>query len=110
MRSTQCRQRRARFPLYDLNIAGRPTFWVAAVAGIIVFGSLIGFGAYTWLLRVAPISLVSTYAYVNPVVAVVMGYLLAGEALTPGTLIAAAIIVGSVALTTVANQSRKRPA
>ena len=36
------RQRRARIPLYDLDIAARPTFWVAAVAGIIVFGSLMG--------------------------------------------------------------------
>jgi drug/metabolite transporter (DMT)-like permease len=69
-------------------------------AYLIVAGSWGGFAAYTWLLRVAPTPLVSPYAYVNPVVAVLLGYLLAGEPLTPRVLFAAAIIVGSVALTT----------
>jgi len=44
---------------------------------------LIGFAAYTWLLRVAPTPLVSTYAYVNPIVAILLGHLMAGEFLTP---------------------------
>ncbi len=69
---------------------------------LVIFGSWVGFTAYTWLLRVAPVSLVSTYAYVNPVVAVVLGYFLAGEELSWRTLIAAAVIVGAVALTTTA--------
>ncbi len=60
-------------------------------------GSWVGFTAYTWLLRVAPTPLVSTYAYVNPLVAILLGHLLAGESLTPRVLIAAAVIVGSVA-------------
>lgn len=67
---------------------------------LIVFGSLIGFTAYTWLLRVAPTSLVSTYAYVNPVVALVIGALLGNESLSPRTLLAAAVILAAVALTT----------
>ncbi len=67
---------------------------------LVVFGSWIGFSAYTWLLRAAPTPWVSTYAYINPVVAVILGHLLAAEPLTPRTLVAAAIVVGSVALTT----------
>lgn len=61
-----------------------------------VIGSLIGFVAYSWLLQNAPVSLVATYAYVNPVVAVFLGSLIAQEALTARTLMAAAIIIGSV--------------
>ena len=67
---------------------------------LVVFGSWVGFSAYTWLLRVAPTPLVSTYAYVNPLVAILLGHLLADELLTPHTLIATALIIGSVALTT----------
>jgi drug/metabolite transporter (DMT)-like permease len=67
---------------------------------LIIFGSLVGFSAYTWLLQVAPISLVSTYAYVNPLVALVIGSLIGHEDLSPRTLLAAAVILASVALTT----------
>jgi len=67
---------------------------------LIVFGSLVGFAAYTWLLRVAPLSLVSTYAYVNPVVAIVIGSLIGSERLSPRILLAAAVILGAVILTT----------
>lgn len=77
------------------------------LAYLIIFGSLIGFTAYTWLLQVAPTSLVSTYAYVNPLVALMIGALLASETLSPRTLIAAAVILGSVALTTTARASAK---
>lgn len=65
---------------------------------LIVFGSWIGFVAYIWLLRVAPTSLVGTYAYVNPVVAVFLGWLLLDETITARTLLAAAVIVMGVAL------------
>ncbi|MDD2694687.1 MAG: EamA family transporter [Anaerolineales bacterium] len=65
---------------------------------LIVFGSAIGFAAYAWLLRVAPTPLVSTYAYVNPMIAIFVGNLLADEALTPRILLAALVIVSSVAL------------
>jgi drug/metabolite transporter (DMT)-like permease len=63
---------------------------------LILVGSLIGFASYGWLLQNAPISLVSTYAYVNPIVAVFLGTWLANEPLEPRTWLAAAIIVGSV--------------
>jgi drug/metabolite transporter (DMT)-like permease len=73
---------------------------------LITFGSLVGFVAYGWLLHNAPISLVSTYAYVNPVVAVLLGNLLADEPLNGRILIAATIIIGSVVLI---NSARKAP-
>jgi drug/metabolite transporter (DMT)-like permease len=66
------------------------------VAYLILIGSLIGFVSYGWLLQNAPISLVSTYAYVNPIVAVFLGNLFASEPLEPRIWLAAAIIVGSV--------------
>jgi drug/metabolite transporter (DMT)-like permease len=71
---------------------------------LIVFGALAGYATYTWLLRNAPTTLVSTYAYVNPIVAIFIGNLLAQEPLTPRVIIAAAVILGSVGLITV-----KRP-
>ena len=63
---------------------------------LITFGSMIGFVAYIWLLQNAPISLVATYAYVNPLVAVLLGAWFASEPLTSRTLAAAGIIIGSV--------------
>jgi len=65
---------------------------------LIVFGSLLGFTAYIWLLGVSSTARVSTYAYVNPVVAVFLGWAFAGEALAARTLIATLAIVGAVAL------------
>ena len=75
---------------------------------LIVFGSWIGFTAYTWLLRTAPTPLVSTYAYVNPIVAVFLGYFIAEEPLTLRILIATVLVVGSVALITITQQSPLR--
>ncbi len=69
-----------------------------ALLYLIFIGSLIGFVSYGWLLQNAPISLVSTYAYVNPVVAVLLGAWLAAEPLEPRILLAATIIIGSVIL------------
>ena len=63
---------------------------------LILFGSLIGFVSYGWLLQNAPISLVSTYAYVNPIVAILLGVLFAKETLEPRIGLATAIIIGSV--------------
>jgi drug/metabolite transporter (DMT)-like permease len=65
---------------------------------LITFGSLLAFTSYAWLLQNAPISKVSTYAYVNPVVAIALGWLFLDEGVTVTTLIGAGIIVGSVAL------------
>ncbi len=69
-----------------------------AVAYLVVAGSLVGFTAYVWLLRAAPVSLVATYAYVNPIVAVALGWLLLGEAITLQMVFAGAAIVIAVAL------------
>ncbi|MEP6802338.1 MAG: drug/metabolite exporter YedA [Acidobacteriota bacterium] len=71
---------------------------VLSLAYLIVFGSLIGFSAYIWLLKVSTPARVTTYAYVNPVVAVLLGWAFAGEALTLRIGIAALAIVGAVAL------------
>ncbi len=63
---------------------------------LILIGSLVGFASYGWLLQNAPISLVATYAYVNPIVAVFLGNWIGDEPLEPRIWIAAAIIIGSV--------------
>ena len=75
---------------------------------LITFGSLVGFVSYGWLLHNAPISLVSTYAYVNPVVAVFLGWLFANEELNARIGVAAAIIVGAVILINWARQASAR--
>jgi len=69
-----------------------------ALGYLIVFGAIVAFTAYVWLLKAAPPVLVSTYAYVNPVVAVFLGWAFASEPLTGTTLIAAAVILTGVAL------------
>jgi drug/metabolite transporter (DMT)-like permease len=73
---------------------------IVAFLYLTVFGSVVAFTAYSWLLRNASPARVSTYAYVNPVVAVLLGWALAGEAMTTSSLVAAGIIVASVALIT----------
>ncbi len=91
-----------------LNLASISARSLWGLAYLIVFGSWVGFAAYTWLLRVAPTPLVSTYAYVNPVVAILLGHLLAEEPLTPRILMSTAIIIGSVALTTMNHPASQR--
>lgn len=81
-----------------------------ALGYLIVFGAIIGYSAYVWLLRVSTPARVSTYAYVNPVVAVLLGWALAGETFTPRMAIAAAIIVAGVALITLEEHTRARHA
>ncbi len=73
-----------------------------ALLYLIVFGSLIGFSTYMWLLRVASPTAVGTYAYVNPVVAVLLGVVILGEAFPPRALLATLVILGGVVLVTVA--------
>lgn len=72
-------------------------------------GSLVGFTAYVWLLGSAPISLVSTYAYVNPVVAVALGALVLGEPVTGSMLAAGLVIVLGVALVVSTERRKKAP-
>ncbi len=74
-----------------------PTF--LAWLYLVVVGSLIGFTAYAWLLRQAPISQVVTHQYVNPLVAITLGALLLGERLTALTLAGAGIVIGAVFVT-----------
>ena len=75
--------------------------WIAYVY-LITFGSLVGFTAYSWLLKKVSPAKASTYAYVNPLVAVFLGWAIAGEAVSARTLLAAAVIVGGVAMITIA--------
>lgn len=74
---------------------------------LMVFGSLIGFTAYSWLLKNAQPSMVATYAYVNPVVAVLLGWSIAGESLTSQMLVGAGVVIMSVVLVTL-NKKAKR--
>ena len=69
---------------------------LTAMAYLITIGSLVGYMAYVWLLSVKPPSLVGTYAYVNPVVAVFLGWLIAGEQITRQQVIALIVILGGV--------------
>ncbi len=77
---------------------------------LVVFGSLLAYTAYVWLLGNAPLGQVATYAYVNPVVAVLLGWALLDETITATTLVGAAVIVGSVALTVGREARPRRPA
>jgi drug/metabolite transporter (DMT)-like permease len=71
---------------------------VAALGYLIVFGSLLAYSAYEWLLQHAPARIAGTYAFVNPLVAVALGWWLLGEPVGTRTLVAAAVIAAGVAL------------
>jgi drug/metabolite transporter (DMT)-like permease len=77
-----------------------------ALLYLIVFGSIIGFTAYTWLLRNTSAASATTYAYVNPVVAIILGWALGGERLTARMLTSAAVIICSVIMITTLPQAR----
>jgi drug/metabolite transporter (DMT)-like permease len=77
---------------------------LGAFVYLVLIGAIIGFTAYIWLLRHCDPAKVATYAYVNPIVAVALGVLFAGETLTLRTLMAASLIIGSVALVITAQQ------
>ncbi len=80
----------------DLDAAAFAADSVAAWVYLVVVGSIIGFTAYAWLLRVAPISLVVTHQYVNPLVAIALGVVLLAERPSPWTLAGAMLIIGAV--------------
>lgn len=93
------------------NVAIATTFWrwpqahwneksEGAVGFLILFGSLLGFSCYIWLIRNVPVAKVATYAYVNPVIAVIIGALLLGEHLQPTEYAGMVAVIGSVALVT----------
>jgi drug/metabolite transporter (DMT)-like permease len=79
---------------------------VAAWFYLVVFGSVVAFTSYVWLVANAPISLVATYAYVNPVIAVLLGHLVLGEEITAVVLTGGAIVVASVAVVITAERVR----
>lgn len=82
------------------------TYW--AMAYLIFIGSFVGYSAYVWLINNAPPSLTATYAYVNPVVAMLLGWLLIGETLSARTLVASAVILGGVVLITIGRKITKK--
>lgn len=85
-------------PVSLFSISHASTKAIGALIYLIIFGSLIGFSSFAWLARNAPPQLLSTYAYVNPVVAMLLGWAFAGEALTGQSLISGLIIVAGVVL------------
>ena len=95
---------RGEWPLVDLDAVSLRS--LLALGYLVVFGSLVAFSAYIWLLRQTTPARVSTYAYVNPVVAMVLGWALAGEPLSPRTLLAAGVIVAGVVLITTSRVKR----
>ena len=88
-------------PVSLLSIAQAPPKAFYSLGYLIVFGSIIGFSAFSWLARNAPPALASTYAYVNPIVAMLLGATFAGEAITAQSLIGTAVIIAGVVLITI---------
>ena len=82
---------------------------MAAFAYLVTVGSLFAFTAYVWLLQNAPISKVATYAYVNPVIAIFLGWLILSESITTTILVGAAVIVSSVAFIVSKESARPQP-
>src|SRR6266480_4127952 len=81
---------------------------VASFVYLVIIGAVVGYTAYIWLLRHCEPAKVATYAYVNPIVAVLLGAAFAGETLSMRIVIAGALIIGSVALVITAQQLRAR--
>jgi drug/metabolite transporter (DMT)-like permease len=98
---------RSEWALLDWSKVAGPPLWGELY--LIFFGSLLAFTAYVWLLRAAPPALVGTYAYVNPVVAILLGILLFDESLDVWTVAGSAVILASVVLTQV-SRARRPPA
>jgi drug/metabolite transporter (DMT)-like permease len=82
----------------DVHLSDVSAASAGALAYLVIVGSIVAFSAFHWLLKNAPTSIVSTYAYVNPVVAVLLGAAFLGEPMTLRTLVAGVAIVASVAL------------
>jgi drug/metabolite transporter (DMT)-like permease len=95
----------------DLHLADASAKSLLALVYLVVAGSWVAYTAYAWLLQNAPISQVATYAYVNPLVAVVLGWAILDEDLSAGTLAGAALVVASVAaIVTRESASRRKRA
>jgi drug/metabolite transporter (DMT)-like permease len=83
---------------------------LGSFAYLVIIGALVGYTAYIFLLRHCDPLKVATYAYVNPIVAVILGAIFAGETLSARSVLAAALIIGSVALVITVQQSKAKPA
>jgi drug/metabolite transporter (DMT)-like permease len=81
---------------------------LGAFAYLVLIGAVVGYTAYFWLLRNCEPAKVATYAYVNPIVAVLLGAVFAHEIVTLRTLVAAALIIGSVALIITVQQLKSK--
>jgi drug/metabolite transporter (DMT)-like permease len=88
----------ARGEVGELRLSSVSATSLAALAYLTVVGSLLAFTAYVWLLRAAPTSLVGTYAYVNPVIAVLLGAAVLDEGLSARTLAGGAVVIVAVML------------
>jgi len=95
------------FAALDIGAISRES--VVALLYLLVMGSLVAFTVYGWMLRVAPLPLVATYAYVNPVVAVILGAIVLDEAIDLRTVVAGAVIVFSVAVIVTARGRMQAP-
>ena len=92
----------------DVDVEAFSARSLLALAYLVVFGSWVAYTAYAWLLQNAPISKVATYAYVNPVVAIFLGWIVLDEVVTSTTIIGATVIVASVALVVRTESPRRR--
>ena len=92
---------------FDPSAVTAPSF--AAFLYLTIVGSIVAFTTFGWMIRVAPLPLVATYAYVNPVVAVILGAVVLGEPIQPRTVLAGAVIVAAVALIVTARSRMARP-
>lgn len=91
----------------SLNLAAISVKSGLAFAYLVVFGSLVGYSAYIWLLKNVDPLLVSTYAYVNPVVAVLLGWVWAGEQLSGGKMLGAVLVLTAVILISLEGNKKK---
>jgi drug/metabolite transporter (DMT)-like permease len=95
--------------LLEVRLSELSATSISALAYLVVFGSLLAFSAYVWLVRNTSVSLVSTYAYVNPVVAVLLGSAFLDEDVTAQTVLAGGIVIAAVALIVSARAPARRP-
>jgi drug/metabolite transporter (DMT)-like permease len=87
-------------------ISSVSTLSLVGLVYLIVFGSLLAFTAYSWLLRHYPPTLVATHTYVNPIVALILGWALAGERITTSIVISAALAIAAIALVNTGEKQR----
>src|SRR5438105_13101195 len=94
----------------QLHLSAMSILSLASFVYLVMIGAVVGYTAYIWLLRHCEPAKVATYAYVNPIVAVLLGAAFAGETLSVRILIAAGLIIGSVALVITAQQLKPKTA